>query len=131
MTITLIGIILILFAYSVFATAALSEKQKLYEVAHKEVCKQDVIIKDYAVMYTESLQDNRDLREEMKKEVNVKNKFISLHRDYMEQRQENSSLKNKLRKTSEMLGESESKLYSAYLPKSIINTRQNFMEGSE
>lgn len=131
MTALMIGVILILFAYSVFATAALSEKQKLHEVARKEVCKQDVIIKDYSVMYTEALQDNRDLREEAGKEVNIKRQFVALHQDYIEQRQINKTLKNKLRKTSEMLGESEAKLYSAYLPKTVIDTRKDYMEGSE
>lgn len=97
MTILLVGIALVLFAYSVFATAALSEKQKLHEVAHKEVCKQDVIIKDYQVMYSESLQDNRQLQEEMKREREIKDQFIALHHDYLDQRQINKSLRNQLK----------------------------------
>lgn len=114
MTTLLAGVILMLSAYGVFATAALSEMKKLHEVSRREVFKQDVIIKDNAEVLSDLLSDLRNMREDMKQQREIRDQFIELHRDYMNQRQTNQQLLNKLKRES----------------KSVISS-PSFMEGSE
>lgn len=103
MTILLVGIILTLFAYGVFATTALSETKKLHEVSSLEVFKQDVIIKDNKESFASLFDDYRKLTEEMKCQREIKDQFIELHRDYMHQRQTNHQLLKQLKSKSKAL----------------------------